>query len=160
MSFKVSLSGNDSLWKQMKKQALKPDQEVLRLGFWPEDRYGSENDNLPVAQVAQWNEEGSTTNPPRPFMRVGVGTPLRRGIYNSYFTDSIKRIVEGKSSFRQEYTILGKVLVEDMKEVIEKWDSPPNSPRTVEEKGFNDPLVWTGTMHDSVKAKVEKEGGE
>lgn len=157
--FSITLDKDSSVWEKMRKEALKPNVEVLRVGFFPGDNYGPENDSLPVAQIAAWNEYGTITNPPRPFMRVGIGTPLRRGVYNSYFTDSIKRIVEGKSSFRQEYAILGKVLVEDMKEVIEKWDSPPNSPRTVEEKGFNDPLVWTGTMHDSVKAKVEKEGG-
>ncbi|MNQ84480.1 hypothetical protein D3C85_996100 [compost metagenome] len=109
-----------------------------------------------MAQVAQWNEEGSDTNPPRPFMRVGFGGALKKGFYKSYFTEAIERISSGQTTFKQEYTKLGPMFVADMKEVIEEWDSPPNSPKTVEAKGFNDPLVWTGTLHDAVDFRIEK----
>lgn len=157
---KLSLDMDDSIWKKMKKQALSSNKEILNLGFFPEDRYGSENDNLPVAQVAQWNEEGTTTNPTRPFMRVGFGGPLKKGIYNKTFKESIERIVSGASTFKQEYKYLGVIFVDDLKEVIEQWDTPPNSPRTIEEKGFNNPLVDTGLMYESVKYKIEKEGSD
>lgn len=153
----MSVKVDKTVWENIKKDLRKGKDLELNVGFFPDQKYGPENDNLFVAQVAQFNEEGSDTNPPRPFMRVGFGGALKKGMYKSYFTDAINRIVSGESSFLKEYTKLGPIFVADMKEIIEEWDTPSNSPKTIEAKGFNDPLVWTGTMHDAVDFRVEKE---
>jgi len=127
---------------------------ALKVGFFEESVY---EDGIQVAQVAQWNEEGTSTNPMRPFMRVGFGSAISKGVYHSIFVDSIESIIMGKSTFAKEYQKLGPMVVADMQEEIEEWNTPPNSPRTVERKGFNNPLIDTGLMHDSVKFRVEKE---
>lgn len=154
----IKIEKDTKVWDQIKKNLLKSNTQELQIGFFPEAKYGPDNDNLQVAQIAQFNEEGTETNPPRPFMRVGFLAPIRKGIYDSYFAESIERIAEGKSSFIQEYVKLGPMFVNDLKEVIEKWDTPPNSPRTIERKGFDNPLIDSGLMHDSVDFKVEKKG--
>lgn len=158
MSFKLKI--DKSAWTKMKKDLLKTNQMELKVGYFEGSNYGPENDNLPVAQVAQWNEEGSATNPTRPFIRVGFMGPIKKGAYDSYFAESMQRIAEGKSSFKQEYTKLGPILVADLKDVIAKWDTPPNSPKTIENKGFNNPLIDSGTMYESTSFEVGKRGDD
>lgn len=160
MSFKITMNKDTSVWDAMKKNVIQPNPDELKIGFWPESVYGPDNDNLPVAQVAQWNEEGTTTNPPRPFMRVGLRSQLATSEYQAKFRQSVQRIVEGKTTFKQEYTLFGKELSFELQDVISKWSTPPNSPDTVDAKGSNDPLVWTGTMLESVKYKIEKKGDD
>lgn len=159
---KITITKDNKAWQNIKKDLFKGADEQISLGFFESSKYGPENDNLPVAFIASIQEEGSPPQniPPRPFMRVGFGAPLRRGKYDKQFKAAIANILEGRSTFTHEYKKLGSVFVEDMKDVITKWDSPPNAPLTVAEKGFNDPLIDSGTMRDSVDFKVEKKGIE
>jgi len=156
MSFKLKV--DKSGWEKLKKDISKNTQDKLRVGWFEGSNYGPENDNLPVAQVAQFNEEGTSTNPIRPFIRVGFMTPIKKGVYDSLFKESMQRIAEGKSSFKQEYTKLGPTFVKEMKDVIAKWDTPPNSPQTIADKGFNNPLIDSGTMYDTTDFEVAKKG--
>lgn len=156
MAFK--LTKDTKVWDKLKKDLSSKTGMELRVGFFEDSRYGAENDNLQVAQVAQWNEEGSSTNPTRPFIRVGFMSPIKSGAYEKYFKAAITRILDGTSSFENEYKILGPVAVKDMKQSIADWDSPPNSPITVADKGFNNPLIDSGTMYESVDFKVAKKG--
>lgn len=146
-----------SVWNKMKKNVNAGKDLELKTGFLEDAVYGPENDNLPVAVVAQWNEDG-VNGPSRPFLTVGFGGQLRKGMYKSYFVEGIVKIIEGGSTYKAEYSKLGEVFVEDIKDIIEKWDTPPNSPKTIDEKGRDDPLVWTGFMHDSVDYKIGKKG--
>lgn len=158
MSFSIKINKDTSMWDAMKKNVFQPNPDELKVGFFPESNYGPSNDNLPVAQVAQWNEEGTATNPPRPFMRVGLSGVMKSSEQQVKFKESVQRLVEGKTSFKQEYTLMGKELSSELQNVISRWSTPPNSAKTIEEKGSNDPLVWTGTMLESVKYKIEKKG--
>lgn len=144
------------VWDKLKKNLLKANSFEVQVGAFEDAKYGPENDNLNVAQVMQWNEEGTSTNPVRPFMRVGFMAPIIKGSYDKYFIQSMERIALGESSFLKEYQRIGKIAEKDLKEVIADWDTPPNSPRTIAEKGFNDPLVDTGTMLNSITYRVEK----
>lgn len=149
---------DDAVWKKMRKNLLAGIDLELRVGAFEDSKYGPENDNLQVAQVMQFNEEGTDKNPVRPFIRVGFMGPVRRGAYDEYFKESIAKIAEGKSTFLNEYKLIGKMAKTDMQEVIQDWSTPPNSPITIDLKGFNNPLIDTGTMHDSVDFKIEKRG--
>lgn len=152
----MKLTVDKSVWEKMKKNLRRGDNLEIRLGIFPESMYGPENDNLPVAQVFKWNELGTETAPPRPAFRVGFLAPVRKGMYNSYFRDSLKDILEGKTTFAKEYKILGNMMEKDLKEVIEDWSTPPNAPLTVELKGFNNPLIETEKMLNSIESKVAK----
>jgi hypothetical protein len=148
----MKFTKNTAQWEKVKANLLKNIPE-LNTGFFSGSNYGPENGNLPVAQVAQWNEEGSSDNPPRPFMRVGFGGVLRAGKLDKNIASAITRIAEGESPM-QSLKILGPVFVNEMRQQIIDWDSPPNSPKTVELKGFNDPLRDTDTMLNSVDYRV------
>lgn len=144
----------------MKKDLLKASNLEVQVGIVEPTYYGSDNDNLSVAQVWQWQEEGLPTQniPTRPAIRVGFMAPIKKGLYNSYFVESIQRIAEGKSTFKQEYTKIGVMAKADLKEAVEQWDSPRNSPVTVELKGFDNPLIDSGLLYDSIDFKVDQRG--
>lgn len=152
----VKIEVDTKQWDKIKKELLKAGNEKLLCGWFPNSTYGSDNDNLPVAQVAQWNEEGSINNPTRPFIRFGFMSKLKGPEYRKVFEASIANVLQGNTTFKAEYTKLGPILVKEMKDVIIDWSTPPNSPRTIEAKGFDDPLVWTGRMRESVEYKVER----
>lgn len=154
MSIKITV--DTSGWDKIKKNLLQATQENLKIGWFENSRYNSDNDNLPVAQVAQWNEESSINNPPRPFIRFGFMPKLKGPEYRKVFEASIANVLQGNTTLKAEYNKLGPILVKEMKDVITDWDTPPNSPRTIEAKGFDDPLVWTGRMRESVEFKVER----
>lgn len=157
MSIKITV--DTSGWDKIKKNLLQANKESLNVGFFPDSRYGPENDNLPVATVAMWQEEGDPVNyPPRPFIRMGFLPRLKTAEYVPVFQKAIKSVLDGQATFKQVYTKLGPVMVKGLQNEIISWDTPPNSPQTVEAKGFNDPLINTGKMLESVDFKVERGG--
>ena len=155
MSIKITV--DTSGWDKIKKNMIRDRSLSLKLGIFEESRYGSENDNLQVAQVFQWQEEGDPVMyPPRPAFRVGFLPRLKTSEYIPVFQQAIKSILDGQATFRQAYTRMGPTLVKGLQNEIIAWDTPPNSPQTIAEKGFNDPLINTGKMLESVDFKVER----
>lgn len=153
----MKIEVDKSVWNKMKKNLSKGENMSVGVGFFESDKYAN---GLPVAQVAKWNEEGhingpgsqfpGSVTPPRPFLKNNFMEPIKKGMYDSYFIESIQRIAEGKSTFSQEYKKIGKMAKEDLQEVILDFDTPANSPITEMLKGFNNPLVETGKMYESV----------
>lgn len=153
-----TLKVDTSVWDRIKKDLLKASGQEVQVGIVEPVHYGSDNDNLAVAQVWQWQEEGLPAKniPTRPAIRVGFMAPIKKGSYDNYFIESIQRIAEGKSTFKQEYVRLGMVAKVGLKDAVEKWDSPRNSPVTVALKGFDNPLIDSGLLYDSIDFKVDK----
>lgn len=143
------------VWDAMKKNLMRGKDFSVNTGFFDE-YYGPENDNLPVAQVAQWQEEGTDKIPMRPFIRAGF--MIKNIEKQEWLTPAIKHMISnvalGKMTWNQLYHKLGPVFVEIMKKEIELWQIPMNAPLTIELKGFNDPLIDSGKMLDSVEYRV------
>lgn len=128
-------------------------------GFFPEDQYDADNQNLPVAQVAWYNERGlGNMVPDRPFMEKTFTDAIELQFYAAgmarVFEDTLAqgRLVQGL--LKQ----LGQHVVGVMKMNIIDWTTPANSARWEAIKGFNDPLIFTGKMLESVKYKVARKG--
>lgn len=160
MSFKLKV--DKSGWDKMKKEFLKGNQLEIQVGIVEPTNYGSDNDNLSVAQVWQWQEEGVPAQniPTRPAIRVGFMAPIKSGAYNALFVESMQRIAEGKSSFKQEYTRIGTKAKADLKKAVADWDTPRNAPYTIELKGFDNPLIDSGLLYESIDFKVDKKGSD
>jgi len=158
MSFKLTV--DKSAWKRMKKDLLKAAAQEVQVGIVEPTNYGSDNDNLSVAQVWQWQEEGLPAQniPTRPAIRVGFMAPIKKGSYDKLFAESMQRIAEGKSTFKQEYTKIGAKAQADLKKAVADWHTPRNAPLTVELKGFDNPLIDSGLLYDSIDFKVEQRG--
>ena len=146
---------DDKVWRKMKANLMKAKDSSIKVGFFDEF-YGSENDNLPVAQVAQWQEEGTDKIPMRPFMRAGfmIKNIEKLGWLTPEVKGMISAVALGNMSWNQMYHKLGPVFVKIMQKEIELWQIPMNAPLTVELKGFNNPLIDSGKMLDSVEYRI------
>lgn len=160
MSFKLTV--DKSGWNKLKKELLKGSDLEVKVGIVEPTNYGSDNDNLSVAQVWQWQEEGVPAQniPPRPAIRVGFMAPIKKGSYDKIFIESMIRIAEGKSTFKQEYTRIGVQAKVDLKKAVADWDTPRNAPYTIELKGFDNPLIDSGLLYESIDFKVDKKGSD
>ena len=153
----VLLVGGKKFIEELKKIAKKS--EELEVGFFPVSTY---ENGLPVAQVAYWQEFGTYNIPVRAFFRTTVNS-------NKYVIgdEFAKQLKHSKFNIDISFKYLGNFLKYKIQEAIEDWDTPANAPITieggwmknkktgkvfkVEGKGFNNPLVWNGTMRESVR---------
>lgn len=147
----ITLTVDTKKWDKLKKDLQQLDNIKMKLG-WDSTHYGPENDNLPHAFVAQMLEEGTEKIPPRPFMRVGLKQELKTD--TKAFAMMIQSVTSGKSALSAAKTA-SPAFVAMLKKIMNEWSSPPNAPGTVAEKGFNNPLIHTGELRDSVQVKVE-----
>lgn len=155
----LSFTSDKSNWEKLKVALTEGDKKELVIGFFREDRYGPENKNLPVALVAAWQDKGTpfvgpTHIPARPFMSQGLKNLLKSPLYTAKYKKAFMNILDNETSFVDEYKKISIAVVPALKDIIDKWSYPPNAALTIAEKGRNDPLVDTGKMRDSVKAKI------
>ena len=160
MSAEITVLSNKKEWEKIRKVFLNQTTTKLNMGFFAEDTYGSENNNLPVPVVAAWQDlgtpfAGAEHIPARPFMSVGLKDLLKSSAYKSIYKKSFLDMLAGQSVLKQYKDISDKV-VPDMVQVIDEWSSPPNAASTISQKGEDNPLVESGKMRDSFKTKVEK----
>ena len=165
MSFKLKV--DKSGWEKIKKNLLKADVQEVQLGWFESQRYGADNDNLQMAQVAQWNNEGHINSgnslvpgaitPPRPFMTVGLPAAFKAGANKDDFKDMVTAVLSGTSVLTAMQKTTNN-FERTLRKVMLDWDTPPNAPLTVEMKGFDDPLINSSELIANVTAQVEKKG--
>lgn len=140
----ATYSGGKINFTKKRRAKMSPDSQQFADFLQGKDKFDG-----PVAQVAFWNEFGTKTSPPRPFMRKtvamksprwgnGLGKALRDNDYNSY--DALH--------------VLGEVIQGQIRQSIIDFRDPPNAALTVDIKGFNDPLVASGHMLRSVDFQI------
>ncbi len=107
-------------------------------------------DGTLVAAVAAYNEFGTERSPPRPFFRnmirenaakwpINLATALRNNDYDA-------SVALG---------LVGQEMQEELQASIISNTPPPNAEQTARAKGFNRTLIDTGTMLNSVGARVD-----
>lgn len=141
------LAGGDKLAKVLANIADRMEGSV-KVGFIGGATYP---DGTPVAQVAFWNEYGTTTAPPRPFFRTmianespGWGVMMSKGA--KHFDYSGAEVLK----------FMGLKISEQLQQSIVGWRDPGNSPATIAAKGFDKPLIDTGHMQNSITYAVEE----
>lgn len=105
-----------------------------------------------VANVAAYNELGTSTIPPRSFMRQAGDT--RGPQWTKGMEEGGKAFMAGRGDLKKTLAQVGKQAARDIQESIVKLASPPNDPDTEEEKGSSNPLVDTGRLVASIKVEV------
>ena len=122
---------------------------VLHVGF-PEG--ATEADGMSSAQVAFWNEFGTSTIPPRPFFRTMIkdNSPewggVLAGLLKHYDYDSVMALTE-----------LGKQMEEELRESIVKMNAPELSQVTLmlrKMRKKNPDLIVTGKVVGQAAARV------
>lgn len=153
----MKFSKDTSVWKKVRKNLQDIDKKVTQVGFF-DTYYGPENDNLPVATVAMWNEEGEGV-PMRSFIRAGfIETLKKSNEFNEQVYYKIGLVAEGKMNINQLLSSLGPELAQIMKQEIIQFSSPRNAPLTISLKGKDDPLRDSDTMLIAVDWKLGNKG--
>jgi hypothetical protein len=154
----MKLTVDKRAWLDLKKSFAKTEMFEDQLG-WQDTSYGSDNESLPHAQVAQWIEEGvaSKNIPPRPYMRVGLRGALMKGSNDASFKRIITAVANGQDVFKALHKE-GDSFRQTLRQVMMDWDTPPNSPTTIELKGFDDPLIESSELISNVSVKTTKRG--
>ena len=119
-----------------------------------------QTDGKTLAQIAAWNEFGTPTIPPRPFMRPTIDSQGKKA--EQMLSQEIEKIFQGKKK-ANIMTALGRVgafLAGAIQRKITTLKRPPNAPSTIKKKGSSNPLIDTGAMRQAVGFKVTQGKGE
>lgn len=90
----------------------------------------------------------SVVIPKRPFLRFTEDHNLDK--WTELAADLAFNVLLRKINPEEFYSRLGEVIVNDIKNTIKKFDNPHNAPLTIDNKGFDDPLIQTGKLRDSI----------
>lgn len=125
----------------------------VRVGFQGDEKY---EDGTTIAEVAAYNEFGSSDTPERPFMRQSFEnheSELQAAC------DAANRLVSSGGSADQALQQIGVVAKGLVQEEIVNGGFAPNAESTIKKKGSEQPLIDTGTMRQSVNFVVKMRGG-
>lgn len=146
----AELSGGSALDNALRDLARKltTGQLELQVGFMSDATYP---DGTPVAEIAAIQEFGAPAAniPPRPFFRNMIKE------HEAEWGPTISKLLQ-RTNFdpRRTLSLLGEVIVGDLKQSITDTNAPPLAPATIRRKGFDKPLVDTAHMQNSVTYRV------
>ncbi|MBE6725088.1 MAG: hypothetical protein E7576_07865 [Ruminococcaceae bacterium] len=106
-----------------------------------------------VADVAMYNEFGTSKIPPRPFMEQS----FKR--HEVEYVEECENIFNAMIKGQKTDSLIrkfGAKVKQDIVDEIELGQFVPNAPSTVAKKGFNKPLYETGLMEKSISYYTEK----
>ena len=153
---KATFTKDTRVWNQMKKN-LRKGKSQINLGWFEGQNYGPENGNLPVAQVAQWVEEGQAwqNQPPRPAIRtMFIPTIAEADEFVKAAIPMIDMVAQGKLTWKKLHEKLAPKMLHLFKYTLNSYNIIPNKPATVKMKGFNDPWRDTGTLIENARFDV------
>jgi hypothetical protein len=105
------------------------------------------------AEVASWNEFGTSRIPARSFIRATIDIHERRLLQLAAKLG--RGVVSGAFAPGQALQLLGEEAVGLIKDRINSHIPPPNAPSTIARKGSSTPLIaHTGTLKNSVSYRV------
>lgn len=108
-----------------------------------------------MAEIAMFNELGTSTSPPRPFLRMTVDE--NKDKINQFVETQTKRIAQGASA-EQCMKQMGAFGVSLVQEKIGNGTFTPNAESTIKAKGSDKPLIDTGQLRQSVHYVIKKGG--
>lgn len=168
----ANLKINENLIKKLKK--LKGG--TVKVGWFEGQNY---DDGTPIATIARVQEYGATINvtekmrgwflangyplkketqqihiPERSFMRRTADNKKQE--WKEKIEKDLKKVIEGNLSIEEALNRLGVQIKGDIQTTISEISEPPNASMTIDRKGFNKPLVDTGTMLQYIDVRTEE----
>ena len=101
-----------------------------------------------MAVLGHWLEYGTQNSPPRPHLRATIRRNRKK--YASRMKFYFRAMLQKRLYAARAQSLLGAEGAGDVKEAITRFNTPPNSPRTVLIKGVNNPLIDTGSYRKSI----------
>lgn len=114
-----------------------------------------EGDSEGVKKKATQNEFGAGNVPERSFIRSTIDENAER--YSKAAEILVGMMMDGEISKFEMLERMGQQIESDIKSKIVNLKSPPNSPRTIMEKGSDNPLIDTGEMLASIRYAIKSE---
>lgn len=148
----VTVSGGTKLGPALAKLAKTLEKGEVRVGFLEKATYPSEPGKgaLHVAQVAFWNEFGTTRAPARPFFRNTITE--KSPAWGQDMANIAKAVGLNTAKI---LSLMGERIKDQIVQSIVGWPAD-NAPSTVERKGFNKGLVDKGVMQRSVDYELSE----
>ena len=144
-----SVKEKDMGWRKIKRALRHVDGKSVTVGLHEEDAGEGDPSN---AEKGYYNEFGTEHIPARPFLR---------STHDSKKLEWVRRmqrdfglVLGNRMTGQRMLESVGKLAASDVHQAVIDWDTPPNAPRTVQKKGFDDPLVETGEMAEAIDYKV------
>lgn len=166
----ISISGGEKLKAHLAKIASQLSSGgVVKVGFLKGATYPADIDDrktvkgkhrkrvagLSVAQVAFWNEFGTSRAPPRPFFRNMIAEK------SPQWGDQMGAVAKANDYDSQAtLQLMGEGIKDQLVTSINEFKSPPLAPSTIERKGFSKPLIDTAVMIRAVDYEVVTGAGE
>lgn len=121
----------------------------VRVGIFENAKY---EDGTPVAAVAFWNEYGTAHIPPRPFFRNTVAA------HKGEWPRQAAAVMQANGGdVRQTLALMGEGVKGQIVETVQDFREPRNAPSTVRKKGFDKPLIDSGTLWRSIGSGIAEE---
>jgi hypothetical protein len=95
-------------------------------------------------------DEYTVVIPSRPFFRTMIKTESPH-----WGSDLAKILKKNEFDTVRSLALMGVSIENALVKSIRNWSDPPNAPSTVAKKGFNKPLISSGTMMRAVSSEVE-----
>ena len=133
-------------------EAGKLDDSFVTIGVHEAEGSETYPNGATVSEVAFWNEFGTITAPERSFIRSTVDE--NRSMLNEMTKDLLGQVVDGSISSKLAMKRLGFKIETLVKKKILELNDPKNAERTIEAKGFNNPLVDSRRLWRSIAHQV------
>jgi len=111
---------------------------------------------LNIAQYAAQNEFGTNEIPERSFMRTAIDENIN--VITTAMNQELGLVIDGNKTLRNAFDTVGLVITGLIQRKIREIRFPPNSPRTIAEKGSSKPLIDFGAMIASIRHVVRRRG--
>lgn len=134
----------------------------LDVGYFAGQKGGDSTSNFLLPDIAAVQEFGS--HPRKKFNRVPERSFLRHTFdkfskdYRRYFRENGFKVIQGKMSVRKALLNVGNRYRSDIITRIVTLRKPKNAERTIKAKGFDNPLIETGTMKNSIRTRIQRRG--
>lgn len=115
----------------------------------------TDDNGVDIANIAAFNELGTSRAPARPFLRKSVDENGER--IQTACAAFAKQVVDGGTAETalKGLGVFAKTLVQQK---ITDGDYEPNAPSTIKAKGSDKPLIDTGRMRQSVEYIIREKG--
>lgn len=109
---------------------------------------------LNIAEYAAKNEFGTTKIPQRSFMRSSFDENLP--LISSYASSQTRKVIDGVQKPELAFKSVGQLMTGLIQKKIRQITFPPNSKKTIADKGSSKPLIDFGSMIAAVRYTVRK----
>lgn len=150
----MKIIDKDLGWGRIKKELALAKRSHVNVGVLSTaGTYASDDGPVNIADVATFNEFGTSAIPSRPFMAQAFDSNLES--IKSFVSARFDELFSGKITTETGLKMIGVFFKGKVQETISKGDFAPNAPSTVAAKGSSHPLIDTGRLRQSINFEVK-----